>query len=110
MCSSTHSQEDRGDPMMGRHDPPPLVSKLRPASVLPSDEGSGVPTDKSWPQTVVPHQHARTWVSAPVTRGSRDIIGMLITYAHSNQLHGARGPGRFVNTDYRCANHLINPW
>ena len=40
--------------MMGRHDPPPLVSKLRPASVLPSDEGSGVPTDKSWPQTVVP--------------------------------------------------------
>ena len=62
MCSSTHSQEDRGDPMMGRHDPPPLVSKLRPASVLPSDEGSGVPTDKSWPQTVVPHQHARTWV------------------------------------------------
>ena len=49
-----HSQEDRGDPMMGRHDPPPLVSKLRPASVLPSDEGSGVPTDKSWPQTVLP--------------------------------------------------------
>ena len=64
--------------MMGRHDPPPLVSKLQPASVLPSDEGSGVPTDKSWPQTVVPHQHARTW--AVCTRDSG--ISRHHRYAH----------------------------
>ena len=79
MSRSTHSQEIfRGDPMMGRHDPPPLVSKLRPASVLPSDEGSGVPTDKSWPQTVDHHQHARLGRSAPVDSG----ISRHHRYAH----------------------------